>query len=79
MILYKQQTEVTFANETITFAANTVKLNAKVNNWPFTSTSNMLQISFNFSFPLNFDALDQNGSVVWLQINAGGIELYPFL
>lgn len=75
-------TDYEFYDETMTFEANTLKVNFRVENWPFTSQSNTLDVEMDNEIDGNEMAdcvqssEDGGGSLQWLQISLNGAAAY---
>lgn len=81
------QTTLTFARNTSTFSANTLKLAVQIRDWPFRNLRNSLSIIFasaqtslSVSEDLHCQELssqqDENQNLKWFTINVNGVTLY---
>lgn len=85
---YEETSQPVFGKNMI-FSANTLKVNFRVSNWPFQSTSNLLNVVMensvkNFDSDLGnscetFSNSNENfgGYLQWLQITLSGVSMYP--
>lgn len=78
-------TNITFANETTAYTANSLKLSLNITNWPFKSSRNSLGLVFGASaithegseaYNLRSGSY-QTGDLKWLTVSTDNITLYP--
>ncbi len=81
---FSNSTTVLFANSSTNIAANSLKLNVRIQNWPFMSIDNSLVLVFNASSPNNPTSScninpgeDSSGSLQWSVVVINGVSLYP--
>eukprot|EP00026_Physarum_polycephalum_P008337 Phypoly_transcript_08419.p1 GENE.Phypoly_transcript_08419~~Phypoly_transcript_08419.p1 ORF type:complete len:234 (+),score=41.91 Phypoly_transcript_08419:794-1495(+) len=81
---YDQETTITFAQNSSTYAFNTIKLAIQIRLWPFRSLRNSLSIVFSSpqtslstSLCSQIDSnKDENNNLKWFAININGSTLY---
>lgn len=84
----EDSTPITFANKTTNYAANTIKLQVEVRNWPFKSLQNSLSLVFgaqrsdsksaNGADCEKFEiAEDSNGNLNSYMFYVNGVVMYP--
>lgn len=80
---FKTATPVYFANTTTHYAANSVKLNMIIENWPFKSIQSSLALILDsqnnqqHAQPCIQSGEDINGNLAWFQITVNGVALNP--
>jgi hypothetical protein len=80
---------LTFAGNTTTFAANTIKINLVVQNWPFYALANFLSIVMDANVTTsnmnpdncgNLPVVSQSdvGNLRWITVDVAGVTLYQY-
>ncbi len=80
---FKTAASVSFANTTKQYAANSVKLNMIIENWPFKSIQNSLALILDSQNTQKHtqsciqSGKDISGNLVWFQITVNGVAMNP--
>ena len=81
--MFNASTPFDFAGNTTTFASNTIKVNVRIQRWPFKSLGNSLSISIDSNSEedqRNSNCVDSFSSVdglKWITVTIGRVTLYP--
>eukprot|EP00026_Physarum_polycephalum_P000466 Phypoly_transcript_00467.p1 GENE.Phypoly_transcript_00467~~Phypoly_transcript_00467.p1 ORF type:complete len:1577 (+),score=152.41 Phypoly_transcript_00467:25-4731(+) len=80
---FNSATTTIFANKTTSLAANTLKVNVNVKNWPFRSAQNYLAVILDAASAqqttqaCNLDSnTNSNGSLTWYVLTINGVAMY---
>jgi len=75
---FTTSSSILFANTALALAANTLKLNVKIQNWPFSSSNNSLAVVL--ERPSSSDQIDSssdvNGNLEWFTVTFNGTSLF---
>lgn len=82
MLYITSSTSINFANVTTNYAANTLKLNVRIANWPFLTIANSLAIVFDAkntdvkTESCNLNNHDVNTDLQWFVVSINGTSMY---